>query len=496
MAQNLLISYNSQENKFNQTANQNVPNVQVKETNSIETVKDFLDVSIGGIQKFIENEFKNVTDVPKSLKFAISKQLGVPGLVLNYSVELHKATEKGITGYKAIYTAGREVFESSVVSTIGGAIGSGLVIAAEASLAAAGITVSTPVVAGAGIFIGIAGALYATKKYEKARNLNDLVSNKIDDFVNFVSGNSLTNLKNTKFNLVTEPSFQVESSNKFLEPGNNYLTIPKTSGGFSVTLDENDRAIFLSQENNQSVYYSNVKGGKGIKVDLGVGTTEIARISGVKDYLGDAVINVTGTQYDDVIRGKELVNQSPISGKFDNKFKGNEGNDYLFGGSGKDTLTGSSGVMTGKFEKDILLGGSEQDIFVLGEGGKVFYTNGNDIDPNPPDFAKLPVGTFITPKDFAVLGDFNPTEDKIQLTGSKKDYFVRSIENKGVISALGNQENFDLSFLNPKGFSTTILNKSGELIAIIPTNLKSALDVFSADNPLNETNVLNAVNFV
>ncbi len=111
--------------------------------------------------------------------------------------------------------------------------------------------------------------------------------------------------------------------------------------------------------------------------------------------------------------------------------------DTLYGGSGNDTLIGNDGWDTligvdtrdsdpGLYEIDILQGdnpngsfGVEPDLFVLGETNKLFYDDDNIYS------------TGIS--DYALIKDFDPTEDIIQLTqlpqvqiGSQPYYYIGS----------------------------------------------------------------------
>ena len=87
------------------------------------------------------------------------------------------------------------------------------------------------------------------------------------------------------------------------------------------------------------------------------------------------------------------------------------GNDTLNGSEGNDILQGSSLTTAG--EIDILTGGTGSDTFVLGTPAKVFYDDGN----NTTD------GT----GDYALITDFNPNVDVIQLGWSKDNYILGAV---------------------------------------------------------------------
>jgi hypothetical protein len=87
------------------------------------------------------------------------------------------------------------------------------------------------------------------------------------------------------------------------------------------------------------------------------------------------------------------------------------GNDTLNGSEGNDILQGSSSTTAG--EIDILTGGTGSDTFVLGTPARVFYDDGN----NTTD------GT----GDYALITDFNPNVDVIQLGWSKDNYILGAV---------------------------------------------------------------------
>ncbi|HEY9833831.1 MAG TPA: hypothetical protein V6D26_24990, partial [Stenomitos sp.] len=87
------------------------------------------------------------------------------------------------------------------------------------------------------------------------------------------------------------------------------------------------------------------------------------------------------------------------------------GNDTLNGSEGNDILQGSSLTTAG--EIDILTGGTGSDTFVLGTPARVFYDDGNDTTD----------GT----GDYALITDFNPNVDVIQLGWSKDNYILGAV---------------------------------------------------------------------
>ena len=95
------------------------------------------------------------------------------------------------------------------------------------------------------------------------------------------------------------------------------------------------------------------------------------------------------------------------------------GNDTLQGGAGNDILNGANaGSSTpGAGQADILNGGAGNDTFVLGDKDAVYYSYG--------------VTTSLL--DVAIIEDFNPGEDVIQLKGGASNYSLRSFGSGTVL---------------------------------------------------------------
>jgi len=87
------------------------------------------------------------------------------------------------------------------------------------------------------------------------------------------------------------------------------------------------------------------------------------------------------------------------------------GNDTLNGSEGNDILQGSSSTTAG--EIDILTGGTGSDTFVLGTPARVFYDDGDDTSDGAGDYA--------------LITDFNPNVDVIQLGWSKDNYILGAV---------------------------------------------------------------------
>jgi hypothetical protein len=124
------------------------------------------------------------------------------------------------------------------------------------------------------------------------------------------------------------------------------------------------------------------------------------------------------------------------------------GDDTLDGGGGKDKIIGAAPELGGgKNEVDEMTGGKSKDIFVLGTEDGVLYDDGKRRRNGK--------------KDYAIITDFNPKQDSMQLHGEADDYFVDNRQNNG----RGWQGIVYDS--NQNG----VLDRSDELIAQIPSEL-------------------------
>ncbi|MDJ0649234.1 MAG: calcium-binding protein [Xenococcaceae cyanobacterium MO_188.B19] len=119
----------------------------------------------------------------------------------------------------------------------------------------------------------------------------------------------------------------------------------------------------------------------------------------------------------------------------DDILNGESGSDYLVGGRGNDFIDGGeeddfiigvdiegSNLTPGSGEIDTLTGAEGSDTFVLGDADTVYYSDGNNVTAGD--------------SDFALIKDFDPTEDRIQLNGSAEFYTLDLFTtNSGSINA-------------------------------------------------------------
>ena len=145
---------------------------------------------------------------------------------------------------------------------------------------------------------------------------------------------------------------------------------------------------------------------------------------------------------------------------------GGKGNDTLYGGKGSDRLNGNQdndvldGTKTGDSslglnELDTLVGGTGNDIFTLGDGGQVYYDDGE--------------GNTKGINDFALIINLNVEQDTIKLMGRSDRYSLNFYQN-----SVGNT-NAEIIY-HPGNYSL------GELIAVlenIPADLTISDSVFN-----------------
>jgi Ca2+-binding RTX toxin-like protein len=184
------------------------------------------------------------------------------------------------------------------------------------------------------------------------------------------------------------------------------------------------------------------------------GTGEIfSGVNGVT-FTNVEVYNLTGSQFDDDLFG----------GNLGDTLNGGDGSDDLIGGGGNDILVGGDGddILTGVGEEngvnsiDTLTGGNGVDSFVFSSADRVFYNDENNST----------VGL----SNYALIGDFDPSQDLLQLEGSATRYLLASSPITGISGTaiyLDTNEN-------------NAFNSTDELIAVLQndTGLNLTADYF------------------
>ncbi|MGL5880634.1 MAG: beta strand repeat-containing protein, partial [Xenococcaceae cyanobacterium] len=128
---------------------------------------------------------------------------------------------------------------------------------------------------------------------------------------------------------------------------------------------------------------------------------------------------------------------------------GDASNDTLSGGSGNDRLVGTNATSKGVNEIDRLLGNLGNDVFVLGTNTTSFYDDGNNTNKGI--------------NDYALIVDFNPANDAIELFGSNSYYLATNPINTPVGMGI---------FIDNDG--TSGVSSKDESIAILANSTLSA----------------------
>ncbi|MCU0533227.1 MAG: hypothetical protein MUD14_04935 [Hydrococcus sp. Prado102] len=191
--------------------------------------------------------------------------------------------------------------------------------------------------------------------------------------------------------------------------------------------------LILGEADNDNIF-----GGSGVDDLLGGdGDDVIAGDSGDDKILGEANFSETGNDRifggdgnDDIsgVGGNDYIfggkgDDRVLGGLDDDQVFGEDGNDTVVGSAGNDYVNGSVGddVIIGSnpflripgfeaFERDEMVGGEGNDTFVLGDAAELYYDN---------------QGGTANVSDAALIVDFNPEEDTIQLpTLSDGEYIL------------------------------------------------------------------------
>lgn len=176
----------------------------------------------------------------------------------------------------------------------------------------------------------------------------------------------------------------------------------------------NDNSSFLGYAGDDTVFSldgnDTINGNQGNdSLDGGTGNDSI---QGGQD--SDTLVGREGNDWlngnlgNDQLRGGS-GDDTLYGGKGNDSVEGGTGNDFIAGDNGNDTLIGVNGgdVNPGLGENDTLTGGSGGDRFVLGDSSKIFY---NDLTSSSVSYA--------------LIADFNLSEDVIQLKGTSSNYVL------------------------------------------------------------------------
>ena len=170
--------------------------------------------------------------------------------------------------------------------------------------------------------------------------------------------------------------------------------------------------IDLSATNYQGYWSAIVDGGAGDDLIVGGTGGDVLRGGLGNDTLkgGDGFQDVLfGGEGNDLLLG-EGGNDELYGEAGNDTLIGGDGNDYLDGGTGNDVLiaVNDNSSTPGLGERDTLIGGAGADRFILGTANWIAYDDRNTAT----------AGT----NDYALITDFNASEDKIQLQGAANNY--------------------------------------------------------------------------
>lgn len=183
--------------------------------------------------------------------------------------------------------------------------------------------------------------------------------------------------------------------------------------------------LFYSDQGDDEVYGNQgedtLYGGEGINTLYGGQDDDVIYAGSDEDELygnkGDDIIYTKGksatygNEGNDTLYGDREGN-IVYGGKAHDDLYGNQGNDSLNGDKGNDRLIGvnPNNPNPGSGEVDVLTGGSEADTFVLGNLITTFYNDGKNTDKGM--------------SDYALIADFDSTQDSIVLRGSANSYLL------------------------------------------------------------------------
>lgn len=166
-------------------------------------------------------------------------------------------------------------------------------------------------------------------------------------------------------------------------------------------------------EGNETIRLSLVAGDRAV---LGNRATTTVTIQDTTRQGTNRADTLNGTVASDTLLG--LGGNDILRGQGGNDVLiGGAGNDILVGGGGNDTLNGvnTSVARPGRGEIDRMNGGAGRDRFVLGDTNRVFYDDGNRNSQGR--------------QDYALIQDFNPSQDRIQLHGQRSNYVLGRVPN-------------------------------------------------------------------
>lgn len=221
--------------------------------------------------------------------------------------------------------------------------------------------------------------------------------------------------------------------NDNIHPGSGANVIRGGEGvdSLSIESEEDTENIIINYQKRRRI--GTIQGGSQNKTEW----REIEIIQGSTGS-GDDIVDLSATEPQLLLPGEVPTfstgkgNDLISGGRSDDIFSGEEGNDTLIGGGGSDILYGDEGSdrligvdpksnLAGALEKDYLLGGRGKDEFILGDESQTYYTGYEDYD-------------------YVMIGDFNLSEDIIQLKGSHDEYKLENMGRDAHLYSISSEE--------------------------------------------------------
>jgi RTX calcium-binding nonapeptide repeat (4 copies) len=248
-------------------------------------------------------------------------------------------------------------------------------------------------------------------------------------------------------------SIVLGDGNSILTPGTGHDTLVVGNGNNLVRLGLG--ATTLTAGTNTAISFAPALG--SVMVNLNSGVNDGAAKG---DLLRGSIVSVTGSSLGDTL----IAGSSPVT------LIGGGGSDSLAAGNGASTLIGvdPTSPNPGRGEIDTLIAGTGSDLFVLGDVSSVYYASGSLRGGGKGDFA--------------LIENYNPALDTLQLHGASSQYFT------GILTVNG-QQGLGIYFDTA---NVGRLTPNSELVALLqPVNtLPGGLEDLNAGNPVRQASFL------
>ncbi|MBW4508295.1 MAG: hypothetical protein KME64_17530 [Scytonematopsis contorta HA4267-MV1] len=253
-----VIVYNTLEKKYNKAQQKDLQNITINPQKSNNKIKDLLEITLSSMEETFEDLLKKADAPQEYQKYTSIKFYGLDKII-TLPIEIRELQEEGYTKYQARIIAFGQTIVSDIVTSI-----------ATAAAGAAALYFGAPTVVAV---VATVGTQYAAGQLYEATGGKTFVTNSLVDFSEFVAKEIPGTPFDAFYNLDNKANITLSSEfAKVVNAYSEYLVIPTTKGGYSVALNEKDKAIFLNEKPIQTVSYWDVKGDKGVNVNLEDGT--------------------------------------------------------------------------------------------------------------------------------------------------------------------------------------------------------------------------------